>query len=164
MMPSMDGLRRRAIRLATVTVVVGLAPPVPALAGLLDAAAADATPSVGPSTTIELESLLRARDLRPRPYGAGGNVLPSDGGSSWWMIDPPAPYTGLFGAVGSNPGTPTATLVAGIDVLQDAGIVGDASGYAVAGALSVQPVPLPAAGWLLASAFAVLAPLVRRRC
>jgi hypothetical protein len=48
-------------------------------------------------------------------------------------------------------------------VLEVRGDVTGTSGGSYAGTLNLQPVPLPAAAWLLISGFAGLVPLVRRR-
>jgi hypothetical protein len=114
------------------------------------------------TSTIDLGTL-QVSDLQVRLYGLAGNELPTFGvpsGTVYSAWSTPISGHGLSGRFAVIPDT---VLGAGTYVLEVRGNVTGANGGSYSGTLNLQPVPLPAAAWLLISGMALLGVGVKRR-
>jgi hypothetical protein len=114
------------------------------------------------TSTIDL-GLLQVSDLQVRLYALVGNSLPTLGVpagmvySAWSTAISGPGYAGTFAVI------PETVLGAGTYVLEVRGNVTGAAGGSYAGTLNLQPIPLPAAAWMLISGLGLVGAAVQRR-
>lgn len=111
------------------------------------------------TSTIDLGTL-QVSDLQVRLYSLVGNSLPTLGVPSGTVY---SAWRTAIGSAGTYAVIPETVLGAGTYVLEVRGnVTGDAGG-SYAGTVNLQPIPLPAAAWLLISGLGLVGGVASRR-
>lgn len=112
------------------------------------------------STTINLDSLFNISNFQERLYNASGNTVPTLGAPVGGAIDA---WTIPIGTLGTVTVLNPTVLSAGTYVLEMRGNVTGSLGGGYAGALNIEPVPLPAALPMMLAGLGLLGRVARRR-